>query len=464
MRRLTVTMTLALGLMAFGLPSDAETPDTRLAASSPQMRLSRGQVDNVVRWATAGGSEPFVAGLLGSLPVGQIALVIESGSFSLASLEAETRAKGVTDLIERHGNAYRLHAPLIVWSGASMVVGPGESLQMDVDRGAFLLNAGNLSIDRAEVFASAGKSSNVTKFQPFILTVQFGAANLTASHFMDLGYGDRLETSGISYLGRGALIANRQVLVRNNQFDRIGGLSFDHVAKAVVSGNDFRHSDRDSIVLRASSDIMIDNNQVTSSARHGVKLFRGSHSISLAKNTVEFSGGNGIFLDAGSSQISSRDNILHHNAKAGIVVVNGACIDLSNNISRNNKLGGMVLSGVLKTKVDGNRLGNNSIGLSIENQTGSSPVRLSNNIFTHNGVGLRGDGSGPLLFASNSFSDQWPRIFDGRIAGDTGIYLTQKRTAPERDILLAGDRSAAPMDMSAFSPFALARCTSEMGG
>ena len=97
------------------------------------------------------------------------ALVLQSGRATLADLR---RLFSENDLVGAGGGggALRLDVPLIIWTGATLDLRPGDKIELNRGTGAFLANFGHLDMDGAEI-AGAGEASTISpSFQPFVIT------------------------------------------------------------------------------------------------------------------------------------------------------------------------------------------------------------------------------------------------------------------------------------------------------
>lgn len=451
-----------LGTFQRVLPIDID--QNEVTPPTTQKRLSQSRLDLMLRRISIGASKDFIDILLRSQPIkDSSAIVIESGSFSLAEIKAELAARGYEASFEKRDASYVAHRPIVIWEGGALSLAPGENLSLDGKNGSFVLNAGQLRVTTARIQSMSSADAEPSAFRPFVLTTFTGTAVLTDSRFSDLGFGTFPESSGIAFVNQQFGPGERQSRIQSNIFERLGGLTLQDVGRVDVLNNRFIDNTATAISVIHAHDLVIGGNVIAhSSQSHGIKISRASKNISVKGNAVFTSAEQGIYVNDASVSIAIDGNLVALNANSGISVESSACVGVSNNTVIANGSRGIAIRKSLASLVAGNLVADNALaGLSISDQFHDDFAKVSGNTFVANRFGLSGDQIGLVLLAENDFAKQLPRIGAGDFAPLVGGFLAQTAVAPTRSSQIKGKGLHSFSGIAAFSPYDLAACSNK---
>ncbi|MEK1888627.1 MAG: right-handed parallel beta-helix repeat-containing protein [Phyllobacterium sp.] len=426
-----------------------------------QRRLSQSSLDLMLRRISIGASKDFIDALVRAQPIADgPAIVIESGSFGLADLEAELKARGHDRYLEKTPAGYVAHRPIVIWNGGRLLLAPSETLSLDGTNGSFILNAGELHVTKAHIQGMAPDKVSAAGFRPFVLTTFTGTAVLRDSSFSDLGFGAFPESSGVAFVNQQFGLNDRQSRVQSNSFERMEGVTLQDVGHIDILDNRFVDSTGSAIVAIHAHDLLIGGNVIAHSIdAHGIKISHASKRVSVKGNAIFTSAAQGIYVNDASVSIAIDGNLVALNANSGISVDSAACVSISNNTVLANGTRGIAIRKSLATQVSGNLIADNALaGLSIGEQFDDDFSKVTGNTFVANRFGLSGDQTGLVLLAENDFAKQLPRIGAGDFAALVGDFLAQTAAAPAQLSEIRGKGLHSLSGFAAFSPYDLAAC------
>ncbi|KQV70459.1 right-handed parallel beta-helix repeat-containing protein [Rhizobium sp. Root1220] len=434
-----------------------------MSASSRQKRISRSAVDILVRRIGPLAGAEFVTSVLAAQPPEGIgAIVIESGSFRLGDVRRELEALGHDGYLEATPGGVIAHAPIFIWSGAELKILPGETLKMDNAKGAFIVNAGALTLDRATLQAIGRGTST---FRAFLLTTFGGTTTIDRSRLISLGFDASAETAGIAFTRPQLANSDRPSIVQGSLFQDVTGLSLIDVSGLNILGNRFLDSPATAIVLRATRDVRIAGNIIAGDlGSHGIKVLSSSSGVTIADNLIVGGAGNGIFVTGGSTFVAISNNIVALSALTGIAIDTAACVTVQQNAVISNGSRGVAMRMALHSSVRQNRLAGNGVaGLSVNDQDHDMPLVVVRNAFTENRAGLAGSTVGSVVLSGNDFDRQIPRLATGEFAGSVGQLLAFGAARRHGEFRISGKTIDSQSALSAFSAVDLAACAGRKG-
>ncbi|CAN5191551.1 hypothetical protein BH10PSE7_BH10PSE7_12830 [soil metagenome] len=352
-------------------------------------------------------------------------LVVKQGTATLTSLQKAVAGTPLQVSLAGSGDEVLLHVPLVIWSGATLMLEPGDRLTLDTAAGAFLVSAGRLIATGATIEGSTAANPWQTGFRPFIMVALSGSAELQSSTFRNLGYPDHPYLNGLSFVGGGLFAASSVSFVRNNRFDHAGSLALYRSAQMHILGNHFVASGGPAVLITGGDDLDLSRNIFAASRGYGVKVTAGADHIAIRSNIIVKNGSHGIFADNLTTHLSIRDNLIAGNDGAAVRVVQAACVDISGNAAVVNSEKGVSVEGSLAIGVNGNMIAaNGGAGLAIAEQPAAGLTTVSNNVFAANRTGVSGLSFASLKFAGNDFRQQTPRLLAGELVQYTSQLLS----------------------------------------
>lgn len=240
--------------------------------------------------------------------------------------------------------ACELRAPLFIDAGASLVIAD-RRLALEAARGAMLVTAGRIFLERAELVGSEnGRPAlfrEAGRFRPFLLVLSGGAGIIRNSRLSHLGF-----AAGKAYGLAFAADARRApdappptgIVVGSEITQLYYGFYTFSAKEMLVLDNLFRDNIRYGIDPHdGSRDLLIAGNRVEGTReRHGIVLSRRVTDSVVIGNRVSGNGGSGIMLDRRSDRNLVADNIATGNGADGISIYESNAIWLLRNILRDN--------------------------------------------------------------------------------------------------------------------------------
>lgn len=345
------------------------------------------------------------------------ALFIRGGAMTLADLEAEV-AKTQPGALERQGNKVISHWPIVIWSDSALVIEPEQSLELSTEEGAFILNSGLLTVDRAEISASVGANTGLKTFRPFVATAMTGAVQANGARFKRLGFGGAGATSGLSILGAALFPSKIASHLTDSSFENVAGVSLENTHRVVISGNRFSGGAGPAIALKGVTGAHLRNNVISGTTEaQAIDIQNTSSSIDITGNILVGNRGSGIFVANDVSDVTINGNLLSNNSRGGVSVVRSACVTIADNVVISNSQVGIKLrasNGV--TLSDNDLIANAGAGISIIDQEANARVIVDGNAFSANKSGIHGGSASEVSLKANDFGGQSPILLDGEFA------------------------------------------------
>jgi Ca2+-binding RTX toxin-like protein len=150
--------------------------------------------------------------------------------------------------------------------------------------------------------------------------------------------------------------------------------------KGLTFSNSIAHNNGvDGFTIDFASDVSLVNNQSYDNGRHGFNVVTSSYDVRFLDNDSWGNGQSGIVVQTGDNEIRNFTNHvsiagghIYDNGRAGIEVRQASDVTVSHVFINDNKLEGIVLSGVDGASLSGNAMSGNGKGLAVS----ATPVRI----------------------------------------------------------------------------------------
>jgi poly(beta-D-mannuronate) C5 epimerase len=276
-------------------------------------------------------------------------IAIEEGVYTLSGL-----ALALADEKILSCNPEKIcHARLPIYVGrrAGLIVGDGETLNLETKKGAFMAGAGRFFFIHAKVQSwdsANNKTSPYLKddaFRPFMTFWNGSEVYALNSTFIDLGY-QGTQSYGFSFAANGDLgdMPKRNQWMIGNTFDGLMyGFYTYEASDVVLLRNIYRRNVYYGIDPHdRSENLIIGFNDVSDTKkRHGIILSREVNNSYVFNNTSYRNGGSGIMIDRSSKQNIMAYNTSHDNEREGIYIAESSDILSYKNKSMNNRKSGL---------------------------------------------------------------------------------------------------------------------------
>ncbi len=330
-----------------------------------------------------------------------------------------------------------LSRPLVLSSRAVLVLQPGEKLTLDRAKGAFIIAAGGLIVDRAIIAGTETPNTTEAKFRPFVLAdATVGPVELSGAKIEHLGFGNDPRSAGLSIAGGGADAETRS-FVQDTIFSDMGSLTLVDATQSTIRRNVFHKSANTALSIVTSASVIIDGNAIIEPVQgHGVKLGPNVANILLSDNIVARSERHGVLIEGNTRGSLVFNNLLFQNHASGVAVLSGSCLSLEQNVTLANVDDGIMVRDSAALSLQTNIISaNGRAGLSVAGDSGS--LQLADNRFENNKIGLRASASFELALSNNDWTGQTPRLLDGDVAHYT-LPLLAAIKAGETQLTMAG--------------------------
>lgn len=276
-------------------------------------------------------------------------LAIEEGIYTLSALSSAIADEKILSCDAQKTCHARL--PIYVGRRAGLIVGDGETLNLETKKGAFIAGAGRFFFINAKV-QSWDSANNKTSlylkddaFRPFITFWNGSEVYALKSTFVDLGY-QGTQSYGFSFAANGDLgdLPERSQWILDNNFDGMMYGFYTYEAKDIVLlRNNYRRNVYYGIDPHdRSENLIIGFNDVSDTKkRHGIILSREVNNSYVFNNKSYRNGGSGIMIDRSSKQNVMAYNVSHDNEREGIYIAESSDILSYRNKSMNNRKSGL---------------------------------------------------------------------------------------------------------------------------
>ena len=356
-------------------------------------------------------------------------IFISAGVISLQDLATAAQAQGIAGIAMADG-VVTLSRPLVIWQGATLLIHPGDVLQMQAAEGAFLLNFGKLDLRGATLRSDVAADVPETQYRPFVLTSGSGQVYAEANQFQALGMAELGPFAGFVISTQGLFASTTPSVLRGNRFEDIGGVALIGTKAAQVTQNAFLASRGGALILaQVGAGAVLGNTIYATKAGAGLRVTARSKDTLIAGNLVLGGQGNGVQVDGGSFGITLRGNAVLDNAQSGLAAKTASCLSVKDNVIAANGAVGLRLTKTGYVQVAGNALvGNAGSAIAVGAQLTKARMELNSNLMAQNQIGLTGAALHLVTLRDNDLSAQLPRIFDGEFAQYQAAFLTSGRT------------------------------------
>lgn len=412
-------------------PADGPARGERLPLRLALTVLSQGEGDEGNRAVMAAQSDP-------SLP----SLALRGGEATLADLRRLLREAGLPH--DGEGAALTLRAPLVVWPGAALRLGPGESLLLSRPDGAFVVNLGRLTAEGATLAGTGEANARVRSFQPFLATAQDGVIAWRGGRLARLGFGATAKFAGVSVL-RGPLgRPEAPAWIEGALIEDVLSLAVSGEAGAVILSNRLRDMRGPAVLLSHAPRALVLGNAFAGEGPTNAVRVLGSPRATVAGNVVLGGERAGIVLRAGSEGARVLANAVWGRDGGGIVLTQADCAEVAGNLVVRNGQKGVEVRQSRDVAVTGNTLwSNHSAGLWVSAQEEGSLTLVEGNVLGFNGAGLASAEGAGLLLRANDLAGQFQQFLAGDIALQTP-HVARDPRGGEAFVLSASGRAPAP--------------------
>lgn len=341
------------------------------------------------------------------------ALVLQSGRATLADIARLLAEAGLQQAAV--GAGLRLDVPLIIWSGATLEMGPGDTLTLNRETGAFVANFGHLNMDGAEIAGTGGPNPVSASYQPFVITADGGTVRVHGSRIANMGFGPTLTFAGFSVM-RGVLhSADRQNVISGTRIENLVSLTTNGAADIVIEGNRFRDMRGASLIVHRTLAATVRGNIFTGKMpTNAIRLIEGSAGGVVQGNVILGGKHAGILVGNGSTGARIANNIIWKRDGTGISMLRTDCSTVSGNYVVDNRQKGIEVRVSLDTKVQRNTvLSNHNAGIWVAGQPSGAQTWLDSNVLAANDAGIAGAIGESIHLAGNDFSNQFPQFLSG---------------------------------------------------
>ncbi len=356
-------------------------------------------------------------------------IFVSAGVISLQDMATAAQEQGIAGIAMADG-VVTLSRPLVIWQGATLLIHPGDVLQMQAAEGAFLLNFGKLDLRGATLRSDVAADAPETQYRPFVLTSGSGQVYAEANQFQALGMAELGPFAGFVISTQGLFASTTPSMLRDNRFEDIGGVALIGTKAAQVTQNAFLTSRGGGLILAQVADgTVLGNTIYHTKAGAGLRVTARSKDMLIAGNLVLGGQGNGVQVDGGSFGITLRGNAVLDNAQSGLAAKTASCLSVQDNVIAANGAGGLRLTKTGYVQIAGNALvGNAGSAIAVGAQLTKARMELNSNLMAQNQIGLTGAALHFVTLRDNDLTQQLPRIFDGEFAQHQAAYLTSGRT------------------------------------
>ncbi|NUB44842.1 right-handed parallel beta-helix repeat-containing protein [Fertoebacter nigrum] len=343
-----------------------------------------------------------------------------------------------------------LQVPLVIWSGASLHLRPGEVLEISRPAGAFIVNFGHLDVQGATIASAGDANPKSPDFIPFVTSADGGTVQMQGGRITGLGFGNTLKFAGFSILQGALRGTGRESWVEGSTFDDVKSVVVGAASDVALRGNHFRDMRSRALILSRSRDAMVVSNLFSGvMPANAIVVEEGSVGATIAGNIVLSGDRAGIVVRNRSNGARISHNIVWHRKGGGISLAKSDCGQLFENLIIDNGQKGIEVRASLGAQVRENTvLGNHSAGIWVSAQPKGAETLLSGNVLAGNGSGLSAAIGEHIRLEGNDFSGQFPQFLSGDLSPQTALIAADLQGASPF-VLTAGGKVVADAAPSA---------------
>lgn len=371
---------------------------------------------------------------------GQQALVIRKGRVGLADLrrilqDRQPQRAGP-------GSPLVVNLPLIIWAGASLRLGAGETLALSRPDGAFIMNFGHLRLEGATITSVGAANPRSRHFIPFVTTADGGTVDLQGATLRNLGFGITLKFSGFSVMRNSLRVAEAESRIADSRFEDLVSVSVSAANAITLAGNRFHDMRGAALIVSRTRGATITGNLFSGAMpTNAIRIEDGSDKGRVSGNVVLGGERAGILVRNHSRGVQVERNIVWRRDGGGITLNKSDCGLILGNLVFDNRQKGIEVRTSRGAAVQGNTiLSNHNAGIWVSAQPKDSETRLQGNILAENGAGLSAAVGEVMLLEGNDFSRQYPQFLSGDLAVQSGLIARDIRGEVPL-ILTAGGRA-----------------------
>lgn len=350
-----------------------------------------------------------------------LALGIQSGRVTLDDIRKLLVAFKLQDVTPEAG--LTLKVPLVIWKDATLLLRPGETLQMSRTDGAFLVSFGHLDIQNASIEMTGTNSPGSHNFQPFVIVADSGTLQMTASRVSNLGFGETPKFSGFAILRGASRGTDRKSWIENSRFEGLDSLTLSGADNLLIRGNHFRDNRSAALVVSRSKGVSVLSNLFSGRmSTNAIRMEDGSSRGWVSGNLVMSGDRAGIIVRKESHGVTIASNIIWGRKGSGVSVAASDCALLEDNILLRNGQKGIEVRDSQQTRISRNQIAHNhNAGVWVSGQEASFETVLQDNELVGNGSGVSGATSARILLAGNNFTRQLPQFLSGDIVAQSRL-------------------------------------------
>lgn len=430
----------APALSPLGAPRVAET----LSAATMDLRLALTLLVQV-----AGPTDARAVQTAQGPDDGMRALVIQRGTATLADIADQLVELG----LQSGESDLTLRVPLVIWEGAALALGPGETLRLSRPDGAFVANFGDLAMQGAAIESVGAPNPHLPRFAPFVATVGSGSFQVSDSRFSGLGFGRTRPFAGFSLM-RNTLMAERgRAVLRDSLFDGVVSVVIGAASDVAITGNRIHNARGQGLIVAGSVRAHVVGNLFSGGPDfNAIQVIEGSTDAVVSGNVVLGGGKSGIVVRSFSHRPFVAGNIVWQRAGGGITVERADCANIRGNVVIENTQKGIEVRSSAGSLVQGNRvMANRSAGIWISAQDPRAQTFVFENTLLANSAGLSAATGAQIVLRGNDFKGQFPRFLAGDLALQSGHIAADLKGATP---LMLGPSGAVPLSagLSACAP------------
>lgn len=367
-------------------------------------------------------------------------LVLRGGPWRLSQLETALRNKSPQDLTQKNSR-WILTRPLVIWTGASLQLHPGERLSLSTENGVFLLNFGSLIIQSALITSTEQVNPRAAGFRPFLLTAGGGRLQAETSEFRGLGMAHAPGFNGVSLLDSAVFQPTVPHRLRGNLFTQGTALRLSLTRDSYLSENQFLNARETALYLDQTRATQVTGNRFQATfSGPAIRITAGSENTVVRGNYLLDGAAAGIRVDRGSIETRISGNLIAGNRGPGLAISHSSCNQVSGNILAANDGEGLSLQTSLSTLIRKNAiLFNGGPGLFLRAQPTAAQTLVQSNLISGNQSGIKGAGHGDLHLRDNNLSAQLPRVFAGDLMLAPPGHAAASTRSPLPPCLLTGE-------------------------